>query len=699
MVSRPGKYQPRFTSGELDPLFSGNTDQSDYFKGAQLMQNVRPFPQGGFGLMPGTKKLGRARTLVSGAISPVSIRSFTRARNAAYDAVFTEGWVDIYGTAGVVASVAHPFSGQQCLEMTDAQQLDTMLICHPSVQPQRLRGNAISWTWDTVPFANIPLYDYGGTYTNGEAALWTLNFFNGANGNRYVISVNGQDSTIATGGFGGAFNELTNLTTMLSAMPGLAPGWSVTLGPSNTPSGRQVPSGFYGIEFTGAANKGDGWAVSGRFLDNPSAAVSAAHDVQGVIGGEAIMSVTQGWPGAVLFYGGRTLIGGFLNAPNQILASMTEDLFNLDTRLKSASAPFLMPIDTRGAATILHLHHGRTLMIFTDGGVYWINPPTLDKTAPPAVTFADNVGALPTARPVEFNGATYFVNAAGGSVHEMRYDFGVQNYRAPNIAVRASSLVKNVVGIALRTPWAATDTAQLYAVRADGVAAVAHLLPDEEIRAFTRRVTAGSIRAANVNDRRDVTLAVERPVGASTVLFVERENDGYLLDGAQDFAFGAPAAAITGLSDFAGQQIWVIGDNVPQGPFTVPSAAPYTINLNWPAQAGYVGRWTPPRVLTMPQPRSIAPNTVMKRPCRVHTVRLLVQNTSSIAIGANGQKPFDVPLTRYGADASVPLLQAPFSGEIMLEGLQGFSDDGVVEITQLMPGTLTVKAVTVEVDL
>jgi hypothetical protein len=695
MTGRPGKYQPRFTSGELDPLSEGNTDQADYFKGAALMRNVRPNPQGGFSLMWGTKKFGRARTAGGGAVSPISIRKFTRSQSSIFDVVFTDGWADIYGANGVLASVATPWTGQLQREMTDTQQLDTMLLCHENVKPKRLRRmvDDLTWVLDDAPFVNLPNYDYGGVYANGVASAWLINFFNFAGGNHYVLSVNAQDSTAQT--YGGA--EAANINAALVGIAGIFPGITTNAGPVVTPSGVNVPAGFYSIEFTGAGNQGDGWAVSGRALDNGNAAIPAAHVRAGVLPGEPIMSVAQGWPQAIILYDGRGVIGGFKNAPNVMLPSQKGNYFNLDTRLTSAAAPFVLPLDADGAAKILHLHRGRTLFIFTDSGEYWLSTPTLDKTAPPTIVNSTTHGAARVCRPVENEGATYFV-AVGGSFHEMRYDFNQQNYAAPNIAVRASSLVRDIVDMTLRKPQKATDTAQFYLLRADGVIAVGHILAAEDIRAFTRRETDGAFAAVNINDRREATFAVVRDVGGVATQFIERETENYILDCAQNFNLGAPGLVVGGLDDFAGAEIWAVADNVPQGPFVVPTIAPFQITLNYPATSGYVGRWTPPRVLTLPVPRAVAPNTVVRRPCRVHTVRLLLKDTTSVAIGANNDAAFDVPLTTFGAPADVPLLLSPFSGWVACEGLDYWTEDGTVEITQKFPGLLTVLGIVTEVD-
>lgn len=705
MVGRPGKYQPRFTAGELDPLLGGNTDIGDYSKGASLMQNARPYPQGGFGNMPGTRSLGEVPAGVA------RIRSFTHRRADAYDLVFTAGRADVYGATGAHhATVALALTADQLATFKTVQQLETMVMFHQEVKPIRLRraGSDTDWTVDDAPFQNIPNFDYGDAYTNGKAAVWSISFFNATAGSsHYVLSVNGVD-TQAILYIGVTETDRLAIEAAVLALPGVSPGVTVTGGVANTPGGTPIADGNFGIEFSGAGNEGDGWAVSGQFVDKADAAVTSAHLVAGVLGGEPIMSATRGWPGCGAFYGARLVIGGFKGLPNAFLASQSSNYWNLDTRLTTASAPMLVPVDVDGAATILDIHKGRTLDLFTDAGEYWLSGAALDRTVVPTIVLATSIGLTPGVPVVENEGATIYAGlaeadvaaqdaaASGGTLQEFKFDYSQQNYASLNMSVRASGLVADLVDMTLRRGVRATDLAQLWALRGDGLAVVAHLLRGEQITAFTRRATDGLFKAVNCNDRRQLTFVVERMVGGVATQFVERQEEGLLLDQAVDFDLGAPGVTVTGLAALEGASVWAVADRYVQGPFTVTAGA---ITLGEPATAGYVGRWTPLRVKTLPQPRDIAPRTVMRRPCRIHTVRVKVLATTSIAIGANDEPPEEFDLSRFGGAADVAPLDAPYSGEVVAEGLQGFSDDGVVEITQLRPGLLTVIGVTVEVDL
>ncbi len=852
-MAQPGKYQPRFTAGELDPLMHGNTDQKIYFTGAALMRNARPLPQGGFTNMWGMRQIDRVRGLLqnvslagatatgtganparaidgdativyssaalavnvatevlrvtlaasaqvsaidltgfalsepgnpqptatppatnpfpfsgslvvetfdgavwspwgdalaimdalrtrrlalppgqsrtisavrliatiapdnstfwlselalkfeTATLSPARIRPFAHSRAEAYDLVQTDGAFEVYGANGRLASIPSSFGADQVATANWAQQIDTALMFHVERKPLRItrQGDGANWNVDDAPIVNVPNFDFGASYNNAIASVWAISFFNAVAGNHYTLTVNGNASPAATLGAAGVFSDETaNIQTLLAGLPGVNPGWTVTRGPASTPGGVAIPANYFGIEFSGRGNEGDGWAVAGDFIDNGSAAVAATHMKIGVIGGEAIISPTRGWPSCGLLFGGRLLLGGPKAAPNYVLTSQMGNVYNFDTRQALSTGAMLIPLDTDGAAAILSLHKGRTLYIFTDGGEYWLSGNSLDRTQVPNIVFASKNGIAPGVRPVESEAATIYVDRDGGAFLEFRYEINQQNYTSANLSVSASALAKNIRDAAKRRSTAATDTTEFIGVRDDGLAVSVNLLRAEEVMAFARRQTDGALRAVNVNDRSEMSFVVERDVGGQQLQFLERVEAGLLLDQAQDIAVAAAQTQVTGLGDFEGASVWAIVDRAPQGPFLVTGGA---IDLGWPALAAGVatiGRWTPLLVRTLPLTREIAPRTVLRRPCRVHTVRLQLVDTSSVAIRANDGAIFDVPLRRFGEWADAPLLALPFTGEIVVEGLQGFTDHGAVEITQTRPGTLNVIGVTIEATL
>jgi hypothetical protein len=180
-------------------------------------------------------------------------------------------------------------------------------------------------------------------------------------------------------------------------------------------------------------------------------------------------------------------------------------------------------------------------------------------------------------------------------------------------------------------------------------------------------------------------------VGAATELHIERLEDGLIFDGVVEQNFDPPQAIITGLSMHEGAQVWARADGFVEGPFTVAGGA---IKLSFAASDIEVGRWTAPLATTLPLPSEVAPRTVLRRPKRVHTVRLDLIDTTSVAIGANGRAARNVALALVTDPTDTPL--APVNRTIPVTGLTGFSPDGQVSITQTVPGQLAWRGITIE---
>ncbi|MBV1707417.1 MAG: hypothetical protein KGQ37_09450 [Hyphomicrobiales bacterium] len=867
MVSRPGKEQLRFTSGELDPLMQQNTDEETYFKGASVFTNVKSVPQGGFTVRWGTTVLGVARNMlepvvplgatapsgiatntldgltttalvtaplaapavvlsvtlpagsmvscvdlenfagsyVGGAVpvlasptpplappiagtvsvalsadnvhfttldnvvalgdalrtrrfaapagapvaaqyiqvtvsvaaaaniiftlanlrvfaetaqvSPVRVRSFTHSRTIAYDLVFTDQNAEVYGINGRVASVplclsATALTGSMVAAMKNTQQLDTMILFHQQLQPLRIRrmGADTEWDCDPLPLQNIPNFDFGAGYANGVPAQWEVSFFNfdtstgsipmPSGGAHYTISVNGVPSPAIQQPPANYSGTAAALQAAIAALPGVGPGVTVVLtSPPLSSTGASSVPPIFTITFAGPANVGDGWAVSGVAIDKADAAITAAHTVTGVLGGEPVISAARGWPACGCFFEQRLVMAGLAGVPNAALASEVGNYFQFDTLLRGASAPMLIPLDTDGAATIVDIHYGRTLDFFCDAGEYWLASGALDATATPVIVRGTTNGIAPTVDAFENEGKTIYVAREGGALFEFVFNYAEQNYDSNNMSITSAQLVQSIIDGALRRLTASTDVNELYCVRADGQALICNLLRQQNITSFARLVTDGQFLAVNVNDRFEVTFAVARQVNGATTQFIERMAENVLLDAQVSVNVAAGATSLTGLGNYNDATVYAIVDGFVQGPFVVAGGV---INLDFAAEAAgaaLVGRWTAPMVATLPQPKDIGPRTVRRRPCRVHTVRATTVATSNLAIGANGDGPYEVALGTYGTATDVPPDSAPYTGPVIQSGLQGFTEDGIVTFTQTRPGLLTVTGITVEVDL
>lgn len=689
MVGRPGRPQSSVTSGELEPLMHERDELKYFASGLAYAENIEITPQGGFRNRDGLRDVGAL------AADAARIFGFDASNGVSYDLVFRPAEFEVWSaTAKLDTDAIAGLTAAMLPEMTVAQQLDTMLVFHRSLQSKRIiHTGASSWTVDNVPFEALPLYDYGGVYTNGVAAVWTLEFIGVADSDGTGPDITGIFTLTVSGIETLSITYNTNMTTLAGLiqtaildLPNTGTGITCTDG--GNPAGTKVV-----ITFGGADNVGDGWAVTGRVTNKPDAAIISQKTTAGVAPGEALFSAARGWPHCGTFNSQRLLVGGWTALPNAWIMSVLGDYYNFDKRLTAANGPALIPMDVAGGELLERIVNNRNLLFFTSKAEYWLAERTLASTTAPNHVKASTHGTKRGVPIVENEGAAIFTHANGGVIGEFRYTDVEGNFVAQDMSLLASHLVKNVVDQALRRATLSTDGNQLALVLGSGEARLATILREQEVTGFARFTSgAGAFKAVVCNGRNELGWIVQR--GATRRL--ERSEDGLLLDEAQSFAFAPAQTAVTGLSRFDGRQIWAIGDGHVFGPFTVAGGA---IALPIACSAVTVGTFCPPRIDTLPMPRNIAPNLVLKRAARIHSVKISVMDTTSIAISTNGKPLQEIDLRRYGQPADVAELNWGFTGEITVRGLTGYADEPYLTISQTRPGRLTVRSFTREAQL
>lgn len=694
MVARPGRLQTVFHSLEIDPLLHERTDLKAYNSGLARAENVIAFPQGGFRVRPGLRDVG--------ALEPTAARifAFNASTGSAYDIVLHNGAAQAWGTASLLQTVSIAGLTTALLrEVTVAQQLDTMLVFHEDLQTKRLKhAGPTSWSVDNVPWIGVPNYDYGADingnpYTNAVAAQWTLEF-NGledkdgaGDSDRlgvFVITVSNQDSTVID------YNEtMADLAASIQAalldMPNIDPGLTVVAG-----TGKSVV-----ITFSGAGNEGDEWAVSGRVINKADAAIIARRTRVGVPPGEPLWSVDRGWPQCGCFTGTQRLaIGGFRGLPSAWAFSELADYFTFDQRLSEATGPALVPMSGAGGERVERIVDSSNLLILTSEAEYWLAERALSKSSVPYHVKASSNGTRRGVPIAENEGAAIYAHSGGGVLSELRYTDVEGNFASLDISLFGSHLIRDVRDMAVRSASLSSDGHQLAVVNGDGSALLSTMLREQDVMGFSTQRSAGAtFHAVAANGRNQLSWIVSRN-GSKRL---ERSEDGLLLDEAVSGVNDAASQIANVGARFNGRNdIWCIADGHVFGPFTVAGGV---IALPIPVTIWTAGSWTPPLVETLPMSREVGPKIVMKRKARIHSVQISVRDTTSLAISTNGKPLVDVNLQRWGLLADVPELQQGVTGEITIRGLTGFADEPYLTISQLRPGRLEVRSITLEAQL
>lgn len=685
MVGRPGRMQTAFTSGEHDPLLEERTTLKYFGTGLKYAENIAVAPQGGFRQRDGLRHVG------SLAINAEKIIPFDASNGTSFDLIFAGGNCQVWSATATLASFNVAGVSGLTSDMTYAQRLDTLLLFHEDLKSKRIIYSNSGWAVDDLPYEAIPNYDYGAEYTNGVAAIWRLEFVGlETDTSIFVLTVSGQETQSIT-----FKDDRTEMVSTISAaiadLPNVSSGFTISADPEGSGAWPRGPKRIK-ITFSGSGNEGDGWAVSGRIINKADAAIVSVKERAGVSPGEPLISATRGWPQCGTFFNQRLLIGGFKSLPNAWMPSKSADYYNFDERFTEANGAFLVPMDSAGGERIEAIVPSLNLLIFTSQAEYWIAERAISKTDAPNHVQSSRYGMKRGVPVVENEGAAIWCHRNGATLGELRYTDVEGNFVATDISLLASHLLTDVADMAVRRSNASMDGNLHAIIRNDGQARLATILREQEVTAFTRMTTDGLFKATGKNGRNELSFITERYGNR----YLERFETGLLLDEAQDFTYGTAQNIISGLDRFNDRSVWVIGDGNVFGPFIVSGGA---ILLTIPVFKATVGTWKPPVISTLPPPRDIGPNTVLKRKARIHSVHLSLLDTTSIAISVNGNKLEDVDLYRYGLLADVPELSQGVTTTIKIRNLRGYADAPFVTISQLRPGRLNVRAITVEAAL
>jgi hypothetical protein len=633
------------------------------------------------------------------ADQPVRVKPFTFSSEQAYDAVFTPGHVDFWRDGVFVGASVIGLASDQVDMIVETQRFDTMLVFHEDVASLRIfrDGADHEWRVDSVPFENVPQVDLGGSYVQ-VTDTWQIFIRFPTSGDPHdngiglyvAVNVDGEDTPgiqVTGAPDWAAFTAalLAAIENLPSVNPGLTSSFAVGTGVA-----------VVTIGFAGAGNNGRAFALSARVVNSVTAAATATHIQIGETGGESLMSVGRGWPACGAFYQDRLVTGGFKAKKGAILASVTGEYFDLNIKVQATTGAILLNLDTDGAERVQRLVRGRHLLIFTSEAEYFISDRQVQRGQPVNIVECSRNGSAAGVPIVASEGSLVYATKKRSLLMAATYSDVSQAYESEPISLLASHLVTEIADMAIMRATDETDAERLLLVRDDGLMVVACLIRNQEVGGYVRWLTDGAVKAVSVNGSNRPTLAVHREVDGETIGFLERFEDELLLDCATDKTLSIGDTLVSGLEDYEGASVWAIADGFVSGPFVVEDAE---ITLPHPVMTTTVtvGRWTPPEMETLPPARDVGPRIVLQRPGRIHTVRVNVIDTTSIAVGANGGTPKDQPLYRAGMATDQPL--APQTGLVDIEGLPGFVDEPTVRITQTRPGKLQVRDLVTEARL
>ena len=645
-MARFVQLQTNFTTGELDPLLRARVDLEQYANALEKATNVVIQPQGGLKRRPGTRHLFE---LPASAADGVRIVPFEFSVDDSYMLVFVDLRMYVIKDGALVANIngtGNPYlvttiTSTMLDDINFTQSADTMILCHPDLQPVSLLRGATdaSWTYSSITFDAIPNYAFTLTVTNPAGTITP----SAVSGN---VTITASSAVFSAGNVGQYINAV--------------------------PQGRARIVSFSSTTVVEAI-------MEFPFF-NTSAIATGNWDLE--TGYEAVWSPARGWPRSVVFHEGRLFFGGSKSRPSTVWGSKIGLFFNFkaDEALDDDAVEAIL--DTNQLNVIVDMTSGRDMQVFTTGGEFFVPQAGTDPITPATFIFkaVSRNGMKPGTVVEPLSSGTLFIQRQGKSLNEFLFSDAQLTYVSQRISLLCGHLLKDPKRIALRRSTQTDEGDLLFIVNeADGGMAVFSLLRSQQVVAPSEFLTDGDFIDVGV-DVTDTYVATKRVFDGVTKYYMERFEDGLFTDCA--FTGGAAASA-SGLPH-EGEVLDVICDGAVQDQETVASGE---VTFQRASTTAFeVGLPIPVLVRTMPVEIRLQTGTRIAFKKRLVQINAIVENTQHLNLNNNPVpfRSFDNPLL----DEPVP----SFSGVKRLDGVRGYSREIAVEVTQTLPLKMTLLA-------
>lgn len=288
----------------------------------------------------------------------------------------------------------------------------------------------------------------------------------------------------------------------------------------------------------------DPCTATGIILDNPVSTEPTT------MWQEGYWSYYRGWPKAIAFHEQRLWFGGSTSYPQTIWATQTaeqegdyEDMTVVGTNDDSALI-YTLP----GKNPIQWLHSQSYLMVGSAGGVGRLGSLNEGMTPTNIEYRLQTTNAAAGIQPVGIGDVLLYVERGGRKVRQYLYQYDVDQFIAPDVSILAEHITEGgLTGMALQQ----SPQPIVWCPRADGEAVTMTYLRDEEVIAWGRQITDGTIESIATlpgSNEDEVWWSVARTIDGNTVRYIEvlqphdwgtDQNDCWFVDSGLSFDGGA----------------------------------------------------------------------------------------------------------------------------------------------------------------
>ena len=717
------QFQTNFSVGEIDPLIRSRTDIEQYGNALEEATNILVQPQGGITRRDGLVKIGGFPTpsyynkfkLISFefSVSDSYILVLTAHSTTGRIYVFKDGvQLTVNGALFITCAGITP---AMLDEMNYTQAVETLILCHEDLETKRLiRNSDTSWTYENVPFTNIPKYAFDfdthnpnfsitpsateGNITitassvsteTGQAQAGSASTITVKSASSYADNFpSGMFITLTSGTGSGQTRHVESFVAATKVLT-VFTNWTTT--PDNTTN--------YKIEAFAPDAVGEYASVlttfgRARYVEYVSATVMKAvvetpfFDVSAIVAGgwesehgyEDTWSNTRGWPRSSCFHEGRLYFGGSKTRSNTLWGSRTIDYFNFEPGTGLDNESVEATINAAQLNAIVNVVSASNLRIFTTGGEFIIQQSENAAITPAnfLVRPQTQLGSKPGLPIEDLNGASVFIQRQGKTLNAFQYTDSTAQYQVQSLSVLSSHLLKTPTDIASVRATSTDEADKIFIVNGDdGSLAVYSILIGQNVIAPSRFTTLGTFEAVGV-DVSDVYVIVKRTVGSlSTSYNLEKFDSTYLLDSSRKGTSFPASTVAAGTWVRVGATVSIVRDGLVDPTQVLPNTSVVTFAA--PATASWeIGYDFTVTAKTMPAEPTLSSGSTQGVQKRILQVDALVHNTQNLKI--NNQS---IAFRNFGQATDTPILE--FTGTKTAHALLGYTKSGQITLTQSAP--------------
>ena len=533
-MAQTSVFKNNFTSGALDPRLHSRLDIAHYENGAETLDNVVVMPYGGLRRRGGLRSIYHLPIDAGG--NAMLARFAYNSTDQQYLLCFSEQRVYFFKDSEVIQNIngtgldylVSPWPVSVARDLKWSQTADTMIIVHEDYAPYKLvRGSTdATWTLAAITFDAQPQIDYNDASSPTPVSeVQDITFTSFSTGNTFKLDLE---------------NVLTeSITYDASATASTADRIQKALANLYVVRSGEVSCAFtsgttYRVTFSGGSAK-DYNTMTG-FATSGSGTIAVTQITAGSVRTENAWSATRGWPKSVCFYESRLVFGGSKSKPATVFLSKSNGYYDFGLGSGLADDGIQKTLDTDQVNAIVNVVPGRHLMIFTEGGEFFVPdfPITPENSNfRPQTTFG-----CATPDPIELEGAVLFLDRYARGLQQFLYNDVEAAYTANSISRLSGHIIDSPLDMDVQRSSSLEDTNLVYLVNTDGTAAVLNHLRAESIAAWTRFVTDGAFLSVSALGE-EVYFLVRRSGSTGAAWSIEHLRDDFYTDDAEQYFTGA----------------------------------------------------------------------------------------------------------------------------------------------------------------